>query len=148
MKPKISKTEFILNKTKPNLRLWNKEGKYYQVVKYIDGERIEMHLTNSDYLRAHKSIGLIASLKSLMNLLSDHKYHSFSVRHSAFGRSFELRLKENNKEIYYQDMCDGEDYYIPVDDIKDYPIYQDLIGGAIYDDKLFLKHLHSLRNDK
>lgn len=148
MKPKISKTKFILHKVKPNLRLWNNEGKYYQVVKYIDGERIEMHLTDADYLRAHKSIGLIASLKSLMKLLSDHKYHSFSVRHSSFGRSFELRLTDDNKRVYYQDMCDGEDYYIPVGELKDYPIYRDLMGGSIYNDKLFLKYLHSLRNDK
>lgn len=148
MEKKISKTQFILHKAKPNLRVWDKEKKCYRVVKHIDGQRIEMELTTADHTRAYKSIGLIASLKSLMNLLSDHNYHSFSIRHSAFGRSFELRLTDDNKEIYCQDMCDGEDYYIPVSDIKDYPIYRDIMGGAIYNDKLFLKYLHSLRNEK
>ena len=148
MEKKISKTQFILHKAKPNLRVWDKEKKCYRVVKHIDGQRIEMELTVADHTRAYKSIGLITSLACLMKLLSDHKYHSFSVRHGALSRSFELRLTDDNKEIYYQDMCDGEDYYIRVDDIKDYNIYRDIMGGAVYNDKLFLKYLHSLRNDK
>ena len=146
MEKKITKKEFILNKTKPSLRLWNNEGKYYQVVKYINGERIEMHLTESDYTNAHKSIGLIVSVKSLMKLLSDHKYHSFSVRHGFFGRTFELRLKDDNKEIYYQDMCDGYEDCIPVDEFNKWWIYRDIMNKSVYNDKLFLKYLRSLRD--
>lgn len=145
MEKKITKREFILNKQKPNLCGWNEEKKCWIMVKYIDGQRIEMEITERDKTRAYKSIGLITSLACLMNLLSDHNYHSFSVRHGALSRSFELRLTDDNKEIYYQDMCDGEDYYIRVDDIKDYSIYDDIMDRAVYNDKLYLKYLHSLR---
>lgn len=150
MERKITKREFILNKPKPSLCGWNEEKKCWNMVKYIDGQRIEMEITESDKTRAYKSIGLITSLACLMKLLSDHKYHSFSVRHSAMSRSFELRLVEDGTRIYYQDMCDCDGYedYIPVNEFKEWWIYKDIMNRAVYNDKLFLKYLHSLRSTK
>lgn len=145
MEKKITKRAFILNKAKARLCRWDNEKMCWNMVKYIDGQRIEMEITERDKTRAYKSIGLITSLACLMKLLSDHKYHSFSVRHSAFSRSFELRLVEDGTRIYYQDMCDGDEDYIPVDEFKEWWIYDDIMNRSVYNDKLFLKYLHSLR---
>ena len=145
MEKKITKREFILNKPKATLCGWNEEKKCWNMVKYIDGQRIEMEITERDKTRAYKSIGLITSLACLMKLLSDHDYHSFSVRHSALSRSFELRLEKDGTRIYYQDMCDGYENYIPVDEFKEWWIYKDIVNRCVYNDKLFLKYLHSLR---
>ena len=145
MKQKITKRDFILNKAKPILRTWDNEKKCWLMVKYIDGQRIEMEITERDKTRAYKSIGLITSLACLMKLLGDHEYHSFSVRHSAMSRSFELRLEKDGTRIYYQDMCDGYEDYIPVNEFKEWWIYRDIMNRYVYNDKLFLKYLHSLR---
>lgn len=48
MEKKITKREFILNKQKPNLCGWNEEKKCWIMVKYIDGQRIEMEITERD----------------------------------------------------------------------------------------------------
>ena len=139
---KMTKREFILN-GKTLSMIYDKGEKNWRVVKDFDGKQVVMRVTTAYMTSVRKSIGLITSVKQLMALLEDKKYHSFSIRSGVMNRTIELRMFETNGEKQIEEcaMSSGEIYVFAASEIGTTDVYDQIVFRSLYDDALLNKYL-------